>query len=72
MELFWADVGASLETVLRRTEALAVLAQVAAKPQLRQRFDQRLEQFETFWTGLADWDLEAASPRQTATTQPAD
>ena len=58
MELFWSKVEVSLDTVLRRSEALETLLKFSETPKLKARFDKRLDQFRQFWQTLATWNLE--------------
>ena len=68
MELFWSKVEVSLDTVLKRSEALEVLLNFADTPLLKSRLDLRLDKFKAFWVGLAEWELEpmGAAPTPTA------
>ncbi|KAJ8613532.1 hypothetical protein CTAYLR_002147 [Chrysophaeum taylorii] len=60
MELFWSKVEVSLDTILRRNEALDLLLKFS-NPALKSRFDTRLHQFRQFWADLATWEIEAPS-----------
>ena len=62
MELFWSKVELSLDTVLKRSEALEVLLGFADTPALKGRLDARLSTFREFWRGLAEWDLDLVVP----------
>ena len=62
MELVWSKVEVSLDTVLKRSEALEVLLGFADTPALKGRLDVRLAKFKAFWAGLAAWDLDVAVP----------
>mmetsp|Transcript_3948 Transcript_3948/g.12126 ORF Transcript_3948/g.12126 Transcript_3948/m.12126 type:complete len:605 (+) Transcript_3948:97-1911(+) len=66
MELFWSKVEVSLDTILRRNEALDTLVNFADAPRLKTRFDARLSQFRTFWLSLANWQIDdaPASPQR--------
>ena len=63
MELFWSNVEVSLDTVLRRSEALETLLKFAETPKLKSRFDARLDQFRQFWASLATWHIEIVTGR---------
>eukprot|EP00633_Aureoumbra_lagunensis_P000940 CAMPEP_0197292150 /NCGR_PEP_ID=MMETSP0890-20130614/21453_1 /TAXON_ID=44058 ORGANISM="Aureoumbra lagunensis, Strain CCMP1510" /NCGR_SAMPLE_ID=MMETSP0890 /ASSEMBLY_ACC=CAM_ASM_000533 /LENGTH=653 /DNA_ID=CAMNT_0042765819 /DNA_START=122 /DNA_END=2083 /DNA_ORIENTATION=- len=59
MELFWSKVEVSLDSILRRNEALTTLLKFADEPQLKTRFDNRLHQFRQFWIDLERWTVES-------------
>lgn len=69
IELFWSKVEVSLDTILRRNEALETLVSFSDTPKIKSRFDTRLEQCRDFWSALASWQIDQHDVHRTSARQ---